>query len=47
MLGRAERRAHHVSGGAFEVRIAVHRIVDQQMSGENLAEYALAFVARR
>jgi hypothetical protein len=46
MLGRAERRAHHVRGGAREIRIAIHRVVDQQMAGEHFAEDALAFVAR-
>ena len=46
VLGRAERRAHHVRRGAREIRIAVHGVVEQQVPGEHFAEDALAFVAR-
>lgn len=46
MLGRAERRAHDVGGGARPVRVAVHRLVDHQMARQHLAEHAQALVAR-
>ena len=42
----AKWRAHDMRGSSVEVFVEVHRIVDQQMSGEYLTKDSLAFVAR-
>ena len=41
MLGRAERRTHHVVGGAIPVAIAVDRLVDDEVLDQGFAEAAL------
>ena len=46
VVARAERRAHHMTGGIGEVRVAVDAVVDHQVLRQHLAEHALAFEAR-
>ena len=47
MFLAAKRRAHDVRGRDLEIGMAVDRIVDQQVSGEYLAEHAQAAGAAR
>jgi len=46
MFGRSERRTHYMRRGAREVRVAVHGVIDEQVTREDFAEHALPFVAR-
>ncbi len=45
VLLRTERRAHDVRRGELEIRVAVDRIVDQQVPGEHFAVHPLTLIA--